>query len=484
MKAGAALVMAFFASAILSAQAGRAAPAPDLSIPKDAAERWVAGIEVFDAAGISPANAYLASSIALLIQDELAGLSSHAYSDQERARRRAVLQSRELLAVEKTITSIRTERDAAYFNGVPPDSQARADIDGRLAAALARREFLLSLDAAAIVVPGEKAASFKEGTGPGKLLDPKGYPPAEFADREGLDMLIGGALREVQGYLLVDVWVFDALERRVVFTAREAAQGEEIYASLPGIARQIVGAILGRAWTLLSFAPQPVHASLFVDGALVATGASSRLYLEPGLRQIRVSAPGYLEATRSLELVPGAETPLAVTLEKESASTVAVSTEPNGADLYVGSLWKGRTPTSVDSPALRTRAVLSKAGFYDFPFLLEAGSPAELSFALRPDVGAPTVQQARARDGFYTALAIFAASIPVPLACYSGSIDMALQRNNFILHGLPEEAAGAQMGSNLFLGGYYAGIALSASLFTWMVFRIIDYVTASSGTKG
>jgi hypothetical protein len=484
MKAAAAFVMACFAASILPAQQGKAPPIPDLTLPKDAAAQWTAGIEVFDANGLSPANSYLAASIPLLLQDELAGLESHAYSEEERALRRAVLLGRELLAVEKTVTAIRAERDAGYFNGVAPDSPVRAEVDGRLAAALARREFLLALDAAAIVVPEEKTASFKEGTGPGKLLDPQGYPAAEFADREGLDLLLGGSLREVQGYLLVDIWVFDALKRTVVFTAREAAQGDEIYASLPGIARQIAGTILGRTWSIIGYAPQPVHAALYVDGALVATGAASRLYLKPGVRQIRVSAPGYLDTTQSVELAPGAEQPFSITLQKETAATIQVSTEPQGADLYVGSLWKGRTPTRIDTPALRTRAVLTKSGFYDLPFLLAAGSPAELSFGLTPDAGSQSELQVKARDGFYTALGLFAASIPVPLACYAGAIDQALQRNNFILHRLPAAAASAQVGSNLFLGGYYAGIALSASLFTWMVLRIIDYVTASTGTKG
>ena len=42
----------------------------------------------------------------------------------------------------------------------------------------------------------------------------------------------------------------------------------------------------------------------------------------------------------------------------------------------------------------------------------------------------------------------------------------------------------AQVRGTLFYGGYLVGTVVSASLFTWMLFRIIHYVTVSTRTAG
>ena len=104
----------------------------------------------------------------------------------------------------------------------------------------------------------------------------------------------------MQGYLLLDIWVFDRLAGKKVFSSRNAATRDELYASLPAFGREVARTVLGRPWSLVSFAPQPADAALYVDGKLAASGASPTLYLAPGPHKIRLSATGYHDVTRSL----------------------------------------------------------------------------------------------------------------------------------------------------------------------------------------
>jgi len=162
---------------------------------------------------------------------------------------------------------------------------------------------------------------------------------------------------------------------------------------------------------------------------------------------------------------------------------IEISSDPPGADLYVDSLWKGRTPLAVDRPPLRSRGVLSLSGFYDLSFSLGPASPESFSLSLQKDTGTRGAHQAKARDEFYNSLAFFAFSIPLPLFSYALAFDFAL-KSNYLAVTSPAAASQAQTASLVFQGTYYGGIAVSAALFVWMVTRIVNYVRVANETAG
>ena len=471
-----------------TAAAGTAAapnPAtPDLSIPVDTAKQWTVGFSVFGAENLSKENAYLAYSLPLLLKNEVSGLDAHAFTSEERDMARSAIISREAAAAEQTITKIRKERDALAFGAVPPSPSTLQGVDDRLAAVVARREFLQILDVTKVDVAAEKPVTFKEGSGVGKLLDLPGVSAAAYCASKGLDLLVGGTLREVQGYLLLEVWAFDATRGKIVLSSREAVEREKIYAFMPSVGKDLAGIILGREWTQLAFNPDPPGASLYVDDILVASGVAPALYLSPGTRAIRISARGYHDETRTVTLEPGEQFPLDAKLEKEISGSVSVTSDPTGADLYVDSVLKGKTPISVERPPSRSRGVLSLTGYYDLPFSIGQDSMEQLSFSLQKDVGSRDVLQKQARNDFYVSFGWFAVSIVVPLFSYALAIDSVVHENEFLYQGNVSQAASAHLNYQIYLGGYYAGMAVSAALFTWMVFRIVHYVDVANGTAG
>jgi len=167
-----------------------------------------------------------------------------------------------------------------------------------------------------------------------------------------------------------------------------------------------------------------------------------------------------------------------------TGGSLAIASDPPGASLYLDSVLQGKTPLAVPRPAVRSRAVLDLEGFSARTFSLDPSSPAELSFSLQPDAGDRAKLQQSRRDDFYASFGIFVLSIPIPLFSYALSFDFSVQHVDLLVQGQRARAADAETASYVFLGTYYGGIALSVALFTWMVFRIIDYVTVSNGTAG
>ena len=462
--------------AAASAAAPSAPSRPD-DLPKDSSTSWRVGVCVFSSSGLSADNTYLPYSLPLLLKNELAGLTSHDYSDDQLGQARRALIASEASAAEKAMTAARKDRDALLFNEVAPGSAAWAAADKRISDAVLRLAYLAALQPGLIDVKERKPVVIVEGSGAGKLLPVPTVPPPVFCAQQGLDLLIGGSVEEVQGYLLLDVWAFDPLSGANSFTARNAASRDELYASVPVFGREIARTILGRAWAQVAFAPDPPETSLYVDGSLAASGATPVMYLAPGSHEIRLSAPGYRDVTRTLELPAEQETRISDSLAKAVGGTIAIASDPPGADFYVDSYWQGKTPLEVTRPPVRSRAVLSLNGFYDAPFSLEPSSPPEVSMQLQKDVGPRDLARKKARDDFYTSLGLFALSLPVPAFAYGFSIDFLLKGIDLPVGPAADQAV---LTGNIFQGVYYVGIAVSAALFTWMVTRIVDYVRTAN----
>jgi hypothetical protein len=288
----------------------------------------------------------------------------------------------------------------------------------------------------------------------------------------------------VQGYLLLDIWAFDAAQGTVVFSSRDAAQPDEISAGISSLGSGLAAVILGREWALVRFVPEPSNSSLYVDGSLAAAGSAPALYLEPGTREVRISARGYRDSVRTVTLEARQENLLRETLEKEAAGTISLETTPPGAAVYLESVWSGRTPLTLEKPPEPRRGVLVLNGYYPRTVTLGPASADEVAVPLLPDIGSRDEKQKKARDDFYASFAWFAASVPLPLFSYALAIDFAVEQLDYLFHGFPSEASQAAAASGVFLAGYYTGVAVSASLFVWMVYRVIGYVAASNWTAG
>ena len=147
--------------------------------------------------------------------------------------------------------------------------------------------------------------------------------------------------------------------REEVFSStREAAQRDELYAIVPAW-REVWPR---RSWAALVprvVRAEPADSALYVDGKLAASGDLTR------------PLPAHREPTRSALSAPATARSRGASCWSRRKNAVHRAAEgvrgrdlhlldPPGADLYVDSLWKGRTPLMVERPTQRSRGVLSR----------------------------------------------------------------------------------------------------------------------------
>jgi hypothetical protein len=432
------------------------APAPQgpqsgqQTAPLDARKNWAVAFTSLTGEGLTPDESYLAFSVPLLLKDRVSALSDHSFPPEELAAYQKSVIVKELRGLYQGLAQLRQQRDESLF-AVPQDPKAVADSEKRLSDALERIHWLEALDPAEIKVEKAKPVQFKEGTGVGKLFDAPQYSLYQYALEQDADLLIGGTVRQIEGYILVDLWAYEPVQEQTVYTFRDAAQPERIYESLGEAAKGLVGVILGRQWASLTLVPDPPDSVTTIDGKSMGAGRVQSAYLEPGAREIRVSAPGYKEEVRTVDLAPLEEHTLSIQLEKEN--------RPN-----------------------LTRVQLGLAGFYDVPFSIGPSSPPQLSFDLQKDIGSLQEFQKKARDDFYTAFGFFLLSLPIPFFSYTFSASYA--------RAYAQQPAGSTAAQNsvntyyIFYYSYFAGIGLSASLATWMIIDLIHYITVANRTAG
>jgi hypothetical protein len=472
------------ATAAATATAGTGSQKPDLSLPADTAEKWVVGFTALATDGLSAENRYLASSLPLMLRDDMSGLTTHTYTAEETDGLRKLLVTREVTKSQQAISSARKERDALLFGDAVATTDAWKAADAKILLASQRLDFLRGVDPGQVTLRDSKPVSIKSADDSGRLLDTPKIAAPQYCAQQSLDLLVGGSLQEVQGYLLLDLWAYDAALHRIVFTARDAARRDDLYADSVKLGKGLADSILGRPWALVRFAPDPPSATLAIDGVVASSGASPSVYVAPGPHVVLISAAGHASVTRSVLLSEGVETVLDDKLERTATGSVAVATDPPGAALYIDSIWVGRTPLSVDLPSTRSRGVLTMPGFYDLPFALEPDSRVAISFSLQKDLGSRDELRKKAREDFYTSFGWFALSVPFTLFSYGMAIDFGSQAVAYYYAGDYTSSASAKSTRDLFSGTYYGGIAVNVALFTWMVFRIINYVTVSNGTAG
>jgi len=132
----------------------------------------------------------------------------------------------------------------------------------------------------------------------------------------------------------------------------------------------------------------PAGATIFVDGERIAT-APDTVRLVPGAYDIRLEREGYESWNETVE-VDQSPTPLEVTL-REAPGILVISSEPNGATVYVDSTKVGTTTAVLQQLAPGPYEIhLTKPGYRTVervvPVLGEVGRANRVNIELEPDV--------------------------------------------------------------------------------------------------
>ena len=115
------------------------------------------------------------------------------------------------------------------------------------------------------------------------------------------------------------------------------------------------------------------HSEIYIDSFLVSDQSFSRLALQPGTYRIQVQdSHDFSWDSRPVEetvrIMPSAE----IKLDYRQSRFAKIKSQPSGSDVYLGSIWLGRTPLNIRQETLEGQSViLRKNGYNERTFTLQ-----------------------------------------------------------------------------------------------------------------
>lgn len=325
--------------------------------------------------------------------------------------------------------------------------------------------------------PGAASTAGAGTAGVGQLLPYPVVSPAAEAKKEGLDFLVTGRITEAEGYLIVEVSAYNADLGAQSYAFRTVVGPSEAFGALHAAITALATQVLGREWGTLRLSVEPSGALVYVDGSFYGVGNTELRFLSTGRHEIRVEAPGYAVERASIEIEPLATKSLTISLKRSAANEIAIVTYPQGADVYLNSLWEGTTPLLVDRPFGPVSLILHRKDYLDYSGTLSPDSPPSTSIRLLPDLFKKSDFSNTLRDRFYSSFGAFAVSVILPVTFYS----LFQSYSTMYQESIPGSAEEARL-KNLTVAWYYSlygGLFISVSLFVNTVIDVIHYLRAS-----
>ncbi len=454
---------------------------PIFAVPTDSRKEWTVGIAPFKNNGLSPENSYLIYNLPLLLYENIARIKTHTFRNDEIAAYKERIKNDAILDAEKALGSLIEERDALMFEGLAPyyKEKKQADLAGKIDAAKKRISFFSTLALDSIAYPKEKPISFKKGKA-SAILD--SFSTSAFeGNRLGLDLLVWGGVEEIGEYFFVEIHAYHPIEKKDVFSYKDAASKETLEDVIHEASKELVSLVLGTEWASLSIEVVPAEANIFLDEEFIGKGTVSLPFLEPGEHRLHVFLPGRRPLTETITLSAFEDKRIERTLAESTVAPLTIGTDPPEADIYLDSLWVGKSPLSVQRPASQQRGLIKKEGYKLFPFILMPDTET-LSVTLTKDIINTNELVKELKNEFYASLGGFFVSIAVPLVLFGFYQNSYIGYKKAVELNRYDDIQRLYDQGTIFYYSYLGGIFVSVSLFVNTAVKLFDYIRTADTT--
>jgi hypothetical protein len=428
---------------------------------------WSCALTVFSG-NLDRADSYLFRQIPLQLYYRLSEFPEHRLSDRERQffdEKKRGSRSHELL---DSWEKLHAERDALLFSGDRTDYET---LTGKIDEA--RRKYEESL----VPENGEDRVLTLDflTAGNGGIL----FPSPEAASEKHPDYIITGSLDRAGDFILIEIrGISRAGDRDVPLWsgAVEAKQPDQRTAAMTDALKET---LLGRPWSALSVTAEPSHSQIFLNGQSLGVGSVQDEILEPGPAVLEVRYPRYGVYREELELRPGERISRSVVLEPGEEDLITLETVPSGADVILGSVYKGKTPLILPRPLIPETLILTREGYDTVTSSLGPETPAASEYAFTSG-GVDWNEERLSRQGkFYNSLGWFSLSLAAPLVLSGVKDEQILLAQKYYALGDADRFDRARSNAILSQGLYWGGVAVSGVLLGVSITRLVQYIRAS-----
>ena len=427
---------------------------------EDPRKEYRVALTAFTALGLPREHAYLAQALPRLMLHTLAGLETRYINDEEKSAYIRRIETDTLR--ENALKSAKTRGDRS-FDAIKsgslesrPDAQGTESTDKKL-------------------FPGdiEEYKPIELFNAPGVILE-RPVDPAHYCREKKLDMLISGRIESIGElvYFSLEAYTFaDASWEEFFFSASGFTTLEDALLQARGALRQKV---LGRPWSSLSITTRR-DAWIYLNGKLSGVGGLNDLILSPGAHRLRIEAEAAETLEETVLLEAGEEHFLEFSLTESPVPEIEVASDPDGAQVYLSSLWAGTTPLLLPETGRDGTLRLVLKGYKDVLVPVSELESGKNNFILERQFYDPELRLRAKRDRLYTAVGLFTLSLPVTIFSYSLYRDYWNQAALYNDSGFSDR-------SFLYNGAFYGSLFGSSMLFVHMVRSLIDYRLAGAET--
>ena len=189
--------------------------------------------------------------------------------------------------------------------------------------------------------------------------------PKLRAERESLDILIWGAIEQLDEYLALDIGVYERAIDATTFYST-AGSRENIGIRIGEIAAEIISVVYGDEWGSLKVEAPDAQSRIWLDSKYLGRGSRFVDFVPAGAHTVRVEAPGYKPAEFKIVVENMAVASLVAVPGDVQTSQIRILTNPPGALTYVGSIWRGRTPVELETPREPMQARITIDGYNEY----------------------------------------------------------------------------------------------------------------------
>ena len=388
--------------------------------PSDTRTEWRVGIAIFSSGNLPAHHGYLERSLPQILYEAVASADIHVFSGEETERYRDRILTDYREAVTRELWSLRAQLDENSLS-----SGGRGQRDTILEQIGEKERALLDSGAARVNIETEKPVVFA-AAGDSPILPKVEQGLGEYCRSRDLDFLVTGTVTNpTDTTYIVKVVLYDA-NLDAIDEIRTAGGPERIVEEVEIMGGRIKEKILGREWSTIRIVSDVDGAMIEIGGAFRGVGTAEAENITPGAYTITVRAPGFLSRELTVTVGPGETAEIGVGLERLASREVLVETYPQGAAVYVGSLYRGTAPVFLRETGEESMVIAALDGYHDESFVLGRDVRDTVVLDLLPSSVSAEDLVRDGRHRFYRSLGAFALSMPVPFYFWYSSIEHAV----------------------------------------------------------
>lgn len=303
-----------------------------------------------------------------------------------------------------------------------------------------------------------------------------------------IDMIISGDVQQIEDSYLIDIWVYDVnLDKKNVLW-----QGSfsifDIDDTITLIADALRTTILGRDWAALEVETDQSDALIYYNGILLGTQNCKTSILYPGEGTLDIYSSGYLTQSHVISLEKNSTIFKEYQLQIDENSLVYIDSIPQGAEVYLGSIYLGLTPIEVVKPEEELRLTLILDGYETINSSISPFVESNYSFEMIPFTVNYSEQARIEKKRFYNSVAWFAISVGVTIVMagiyqfYADEYNYNVGMANLVGSGdsmYPTYVSNSQRSLNNYYWSYssfWGSIGLNLGLLGITVLNLSDYL--------